>query len=266
MERALQLRILTGVALAGVALAAVWLGGQAFLALVAAATLIMWTEWAAMMRLGLGLRRAGLVLLALLLAVSAFLGGGEQLLALAGLAGLTGLFAAGLAGRSRGVWTAAGLLYCGGPALALLYVRGLREGLAATVLLLMVVWSADIAAYFAGRAIGGRKLAPSISPNKTWAGAIAGVVAAMLAAGVAASLYLPAGVSRWTLTMASIGGGLAVLAVLGDLLESGLKRRAGIKDSGSILPGHGGVMDRLDALVPVSVMGALLFAQTGWAG
>jgi phosphatidate cytidylyltransferase len=261
----LRLRIVTGLAMASVALGALWLGGLAFLGLVALATLLMWAEWAAMMRLGPGLRRAGLGLLAGVMALLAVISLGEVLLALAGGAALLGLFARGVQ-PGKGTLTAAGLLYCGLPALALLWTRGLSMGLAATLLLLVVVWTTDIAAFFAGRAIGGRKLAPRISPNKTWAGAVGGVVAAMFMAGLMASLYLPSGLGRWTLTMASFGGALAVLSVLGDLLESGLKRRAGVKDSGNILPGHGGVMDRLDGLVPVAVAGALVFWMTGWAG
>lgn len=261
----LQLRIVTGLVLVAAALTAVWLGGMAFLALVALATLLMWAEWAAMMGLGLGVRRAGLVLLAGVMALLAIVSVGEALVALAGGAALLGLFVRGLMG-SKGSLAAAGVLYCGLPAIALLWVRGLSEGLAATILLLVVVWTTDIAAFFTGRAIGGRKLAPAISPNKTWAGAVGGVVAAMLVVAVLASLYLPSGLGKWTLTMASVGGGLAVLSVLGDLLESWLKRRAGVKDSGTILPGHGGVMDRLDGLVPVAVAGAGLLAMTGWAG
>lgn len=261
----LQLRIVTGVVLVVAALSAVWFGGTAFLALVAAATLLMWAEWSAMMGLGLGLRRAGLVLLAGVMALLALASVGEVLLALGGGAAMMGLFARGLV-PGKGSLTALGVLYCGLPAVSLLWVRSLSEGLAATVLLLVVVWTTDIAAFFTGRAVGGRKLAPAISPNKTWAGAVGGVVAAMLMAGALASFYLPSGLGRWTLTMASLGGGLAVLSVLGDLLESWLKRRAGVKDSGTILPGHGGVMDRLDGLVPVAVAGAAVFWMTGWAG
>ncbi len=265
MDRTLQLRIITGLVLVAVALVAVWFGEMPFLALVAAATLLMWAEWSSMMRLGLGIRRAGLLLLAAAMGLLAFVSVGEVLVMLAGGAGLLGLFARGIA-KGRGVWTAAGVLYCGLPAISLLWVRSLREGLAATVLLLVIVWTADIAAYFGGRAIGGPKLAPSISPNKTWAGAFSGIIGAMIAAAVLASAYLPSGIGRWTLNIATVGGGLAVLSVLGDLLESSLKRLAGVKDSGAILPGHGGVMDRLDGLVPVAVAGAALFAITGWAG
>lgn len=265
VDRTLQLRIVTGLVLVVAALAAVWLGGLPFLALVAAATLLMWAEWAAMMRLGLAVRRAGLVLLAGCMALLAVVSVGEVLMLLGAGAALLGLFVRG-GGREKGFWTAAGVLYCGLPAVGLLWVRGLREGLAATVLLLVIVWTADIAAFFGGRAIGGPKLAPAISPNKTWAGAFSGVLGAMVVAAAMASAYLPSGIGRWTLNIATVGGGLAVLSVLGDLLESGLKRRAGVKDSGTLLPGHGGVMDRLDGLVPVAVAGAALFAVTGWAG
>lgn len=265
VTKSLQLRIVTGVLLVIAALTAVWLGGLAFLALVAAATLLMWAEWSSMMGLGLSVRRAGLVLLAGVMALLAIVSVGEAVMALAGGAALLGLFA-GRMMKGKGMLTLAGLLYCGLPAVALLWVRGLSEGLAATIFLLVMVWTTDIAAFFGGRAIGGRKLAPRISPNKTWAGAVTGVVAAMLVAATLASLYLPSGIGRWTLTMASFGGVLAALSVLGDLLESGLKRRAGVKDSGTILPGHGGVMDRLDGLVPVAVAGAAALAMTGWAG
>jgi len=265
MERALQLRLITGVALIVVAVAALWLGGPVFQALVALATLLMWAEWATMLRLGLGIRRAGLLLLAGCMALTVYVSIPEALVALAGGAGLLGVFARTMK-RGTGFWTASGLLYCGLPALALLWLRARPEGLAATVFVLSVVWAADIGAFFAGRALGGPKLAPRISPNKTWSGAIAGVCAAMLTALVMAALYLPGGLGRWALNLASVAGALAALSVLGDLFESGLKRRVGVKDSGRILPGHGGAMDRLDGVVPVSVAGAGLFWLTGWAG
>jgi phosphatidate cytidylyltransferase len=134
----------------------------------------------------------------------------------------------------------------------LLFIRRQDEGIVYTLWALALVWACDIGAYFAGRAIGGPKLWPAISPNKTWAGLIGGVVLASLFALFMHILYgLP-----WRMTLATPV--LAVLAQGGDLFESWLKRRAGVKDSGNILPGHGGVLDRLDGLVPVAPLAALL--------
>nr|WP_310523680.1 phosphatidate cytidylyltransferase [Polymorphobacter sp.] len=261
----LALRVVTGLVLVAVALTAVWLGGPAFTALIAAATLVMFTEWAVMHRLGRGLRLAGLVLLAATIALMTLASEGEAVVALAGGAGLLGLFA-GRMHKGQGFWTAAGILYCGLPAVAMIWLRGLPLGLPATVFVLVCVWATDIAAYFAGRAIGGKKLAPSISPNKTWAGAVGGVVGAMAVCGGLAGWYLASIGGQGAGKFMGIAGILAVLSILGDLLESWLKRRAGVKDSGTLLPGHGGVMDRLDGLVPVAIAGAGFFAMTGWAG
>ena len=258
-------RIATGVVLISVALTAVWLGGPVFAALIAAATLVMFAEWAVMHRIGRGVRLAGLLLLAGVIVLMQLVSAGEAIVALAGGAGLLGLFAGRLQ-KGAGFWTAAGLLYSGLPAISLIWVRGLSLGLQATVFLLVCVWAADIVAFFTGRAIGGPKLAPSISPNKTWAGAIGGIVGAMMLAGGLAAFYLAGLGGIGAGYFFGLAGGLAVLSVLGDLLESGLKRRAGVKDSGTLLPGHGGVMDRLDGLVPVAIAGAAVFTLTGWAG
>ncbi|MFZ4689749.1 MAG: phosphatidate cytidylyltransferase [Polymorphobacter sp.] len=258
-------RIITGVVLIIVAVAAVWLGGPAFTALLAASTLIMFAEWAVMHRLGRGVRLAGLVLLGGVITLLQLVSVGEAVAALAGGAGLLGLFAARLQ-KGSGFWTASGLLYCGLPAVALVCVRGLSLGLEATIFLLVCVWAADIVAFFVGRSVGGPKLAPSISPNKTWSGAIGGIVGAMAIGGGLATWYLAQRGGIGAGYFIGLAGGLAVLSVLGDLLESRLKRRAGVKDSGTLLPGHGGVMDRLDGLVPVAVAGAAVFALTGWAG
>jgi len=265
MDRTLQLRIMTGAALIAAAVTALWFGGMAFQGLVAAAVLLMWAEWAAMMRLGLAIRRIGLVFLGFCIALTVIIPMGEVLIAVAGGAALIGLFA-GTGQRRAGMLTLAGLLYCGLPALALLWLRSRPEGLAATLFVLSIVWAADIGAYFIGRTLGGPKLAPRISPGKTWSGAIGGLVVAMVSALFMSAFYLPSGFGGWALNLASVAGVLAAFSILGDLFESGLKRRAGVKDSGHILPGHGGVMDRLDGVVPVSIAGAALFWMTGWAG
>lgn len=261
----LLLRVATGIVLIVVALGAVRLGGPVFAALVAVATLVIFAEWAVMHRLGRGIRLAGLGLLAGVLVIVQLATPGEALVALAGGAGLIWLFAARLQ-KGTGFGAAAGLLYAGLPALALVWLRGLSLGLPVTVFLLVCVWATDIVAFFAGRAIGGPKLAPSISPNKTWAGAIGGIIGAMLIAGGMASVYLARIGGTKAGYFFALAGALAALSVLGDLFESHLKRRAGVKDSGAILPGHGGVMDRLDGLVPVAVAGAGFFAVSGWAG
>ena len=155
-------------------------------------------------------------------------------------------------------WKLFGFVYCLLPAVSLLWIRERAEfqaigsGFDLLIWVFLVVWSTDIGAYFAGRAIGGPKLAPSISPNKTIAGLVGGVVAAGLIAGAwALAVELP-GVLLW------LAPPLAVAAQAGDLFESGLKRRAGVKDSGTWLPGHGGLLDRLDGLVPVAILTALL--------
>ena len=152
-------------------------------------------------------------------------------------------------------WIVAGFLYALLPALSLLWLRDRApQGMEMVFWIFVVTWTTDIGAYFAGRAIGGPKLAPKISPNKTWAGLTGGMVSAALA-GWAWTDYvdLPA-------TLLWLAPLFAAAAQGGDLFESWLKRRAGAKDSGSILPGHGGILDRLDGLVVVAVLTALFQA------
>jgi len=160
-------------------------------------------------------------------------------------------------------WKIYGFFYCLLPAISLLLIReraeylGISKGPDLLIWVFLVVWSTDIGAYFAGRAIGGPKLAPSISPNKTIAGLVGGVASAAVVAGAWATFISLPSILLW------LAAPFGVAAQLGDLFESGLKRRAGVKDSGTWLPGHGGLLDRLDGLVPVAMLtaGSML---VGW--
>lgn len=262
-------RVVVGIALAAVAIAAVWAGGLAFTALVMIAVLLMSAEWSVMHGVSRGFRVASLVALAFAGAVATTYGAADALIVLAVCAGAIGLFMRGF-DRKRAFWVAAGVLYCGLPAVALLWLRGVPgSGAGLTIYAFVVVWATDIGAYFVGRAFGGPKFAPSISPNKTWAGVAGGIAAAAFAGGaLVAAAYLALvgggsdayeGMNIVTAAAALIATVLGVVAIAGDLFESWLKRRAGVKDSGTVLPGHGGVMDRLDGLVPVAVIMPLMF-------
>jgi phosphatidate cytidylyltransferase len=255
----LATRAAVGLLLAALALGALWAGGAAFALLVAAAVLLVLAEWAAMH----GIPRAQLAFGSLLLAgvcLIAFLGRPQEALLLLFVGvGVSLVFGVTFAPRARG-FLFSGLLYAGLPAVALLWLRGLEQGFALVLWTMGIVWATDIAAYFAGRAIGGPRLAPRISPNKTWAGLGGGVAAAALFAGSAGWAL---GWAAPPLMLALAGAGLALVAQAGDLAESHWKRRAGIKDSGRLLPGHGGVMDRVDGLVPAAVAVALAVAILG---
>lgn len=136
------------------------------------------------------------------------------------------------------------------------------QGIVYVLSLLVLIWVADIAAYFAGRAFGKAKLAPRVSPGKTWAGALGGMVAAAVWMLISANWAGSFGADvqqRWGwVATAALGVALAALSIVGDLFESLLKRRAAVKDSSQLLPGHGGVYDRIDALLPVAPVALLL--------
>jgi phosphatidate cytidylyltransferase len=164
---------------------------------------------------------------------------------------------------SRAVWTTAGVGYAGALLLAPLLLRSdAQYGFFAILWLFAIVWSTDIVAYFAGRALGGPKLAPAISPKKTWSGAIAGTLGAtlfaVLMARFADGLVVPPAGAFNLGTIAIIGVLLSVLSQTGDLLESWIKRRFGAKDASGLIPGHGGVMDRLDGFWAAAVAGCVL--------
>ena len=136
----------------------------------------------------------------------------------------------------------------------LLFIRDYL-GVTATLWVFGMVWATDIGAYFAGRAFGGARLAPKISPSKTWSGLIGGMVAALIASATIGDRAGIIGVPLW------IGLFMGLLAQLGDLAQSWMKRRAGVKDSGKLIPGHGGLFDRVDGVLPVALLiGALAFA------
>ena len=162
----------------------------------------------------------------------------------------------GLTRRRGPLWIGLGLLYILTAAAALVWLRSLDTG-AIVLWVFIVTWSTDILAYFTGRSIGGPKLAPSISPGKTWSGLAGGVLGAAIGGALVVHLL---GLATGLILLAPL---LAVAAQGGDLFESALKRRAGVKDSGRLLPGHGGVLDRLDGLMPVALLTGLAFFS-GW--
>ncbi len=165
-------------------------------------------------------------------------------------------------------WRAAGIAYVGVPCVCLIWMRSIgieteaSAGLHIVLYLLFTVWATDIGAYFAGRSIGGPKLAPALSPNKTWAGLAGGMAAASVVGGICASFTpFPPSAVACMLSAAA----LAVIAQGGDLFESWLKRRAGVKDSGTLIPGHGGILDRIDGLIFATPALALMLIFSGWA-
>lgn len=162
----------------------------------------------------------------------------------------------------RGLWNTAGILYIGMAAAMLLFMRSDAVGLGPLLCLLAMVIATDIGAYFAGRTIGGPRIAPSISPSKTWAGLGGGIVGASLVYAAYGRLTgESAAVSQLYALQLALGTGMltAVVAQAGDFFESWMKRRAGVKDSGRLLPGHGGLFDRVDGLLAVLfVLGVLM--------
>lgn len=246
-------RVIVGVFLAVVAIADIWVGGPAFTVMIAAGVSVVLWEWGAMHGIPPAWRAAGV---GTLLTASAMAHSGRpvQALVLLGAAILVFFLMSAMMRTVGKRWLSTGLLYAGLPAVALIWLRQQPDGFALVMWTMGVVWATDIFAYFAGRAIGGPKIWTAISPNKTWAGLGGGMLAAALFS------ILFARFSGWPqtmLAMALIGALLAVIAQVGDFFESWLKRRAGVKDSGTLLGGHGGVMDRVDGLVPVSVVVAL---------
>ncbi|MEP7007661.1 MAG: phosphatidate cytidylyltransferase [Sphingomonas bacterium] len=246
----LAVRSVAGIGMVVVAVATLWSGGIVFWMFCTTLGLLMIGEWADLHGVPAAQKRLARFALVVPLAIMAPtpIAAGPGFLAL-GLIAAAGFFIVIITRRPM---LAAGAVYIGLPILSLLLIRHQKEGVVFTLWALALVWACDIGAYFAGRTIGGPKLAPAISPNKTWAGLIGGVVAA---SAFGALMHSACGLP-WRLTLATPV--LAVLAQGGDLFESWLKRQAGVKDSGNILPGHGGILDRLDGLVPVAPVAALL--------
>jgi phosphatidate cytidylyltransferase len=244
----LATRSAIGAALIALALAALWAGGVWFWLLTSLAAMLMLAEWGDLVQPDARHKRLALFAGCVPLAIMSPWAAGVSFFAL-GLTVGTAFFVTIITQKPR---LGFGIAYVALPALALLFLRGLENGLLLAAWALGTVWVTDIGAYFAGRSIGGPKLAPAVSPNKTWAGLVGGVVAAL----ILGLLLWRFGGLRLQLAFASPI--LAVIAQIGDLYESWLKRQAGVKDSGSLLPGHGGVLDRLDGLVPVAPAAAAL--------
>ncbi len=264
----LPTRFAMGVAMVAVAVLAIYVGGWLFRALVIAASAVMLIEWADIHRVA---RRWTWIAVALLVAYLVVVP--EWLFPVAEMDEVvstdsftpawTGFSIAAVVAIVSGLLPRrlamfGGFLYVAIPAFALMVMNWIWFPI--VYWLMVVTWSTDIGAYFAGRGIGGPKLAPRISPNKTWAGLIGGVL------GAAIFGYIVAFLLELGSPFLYIGGGMAVLAQAGDLYESWVKRRAGVKDSGTLLPGHGGVLDRLDGLLPVVLATLALLMAGQWTG
>ncbi|MBF0094491.1 MAG: phosphatidate cytidylyltransferase [Alphaproteobacteria bacterium] len=183
------------------------------------------------------------------LAIAAAGGGGAFIVA---LAQWTPSPERGMGRLRSALWLACGSPYAAAPALALVWLRA-SSGLGTVLWLFGVVWATDIGAYLVGRGLGGPLLAPRISPKKTWSGAVGGLLSAMAVGAAAAAL----GFGEW-MPLIALSAAASVVSQVGDLGESALKRRFGVKDSGKVIPGHGGVLDRVDGLVPTAPLIALL--------
>lgn len=259
--RELRLRVFSAALLAPLALAAELAGGLVFTALVTVVAVVALWEWTAITVAAtpLWLRYAVAALLAaglLLLGLGATRPG-AALVAFPALASAPAMLVS-----RRALWIGLGVAYVGAPCAALVILRDAQPfGWAAVLTIFGVVWATDTSAYFGGRALGGPKLWARVSPKKTWSGALTGLAGAMLAGALIAPLTDAGSVKAGVL----IAIPLSVASQAGDLLESALKRRFGVKDSGRIIPGHGGVLDRMDGVFGAAVV-AWLIAAAGLGG
>jgi phosphatidate cytidylyltransferase len=251
----LTLRILSALVLAPLAVTAAWFGSPWLPILTAVAAAGMAWEWARLCRGGrLGV--TGIVLIVAVVAAAAAAVAGITLAIAVALCGAAIVF--WIAWRARepeASWFALGLLWIALPCVLLLWLARAEEAGRLTLLwIFAVVWATDIGAYVVGRRIGGPRLAPTWSPRKTWAGMIGGAGCAALAGWATAGLL---GASS-ALPLVLVSAGLAIVEQFGDLAESVAKRRFGVKDTSGLIPGHGGLLDRLDGLLAVIPAVALL--------
>lgn len=252
----LRLRLISAVVLGAVAVACAWLGGwPAALLLTVVAAIVAW-EWAGIVARGAPAVAVGVMVV---LAGAAVLFAEAELALPALVVAVSGAAIIGVVTRNG--WLTAGVLYAASLGVALVLLRDDPvHGLASIAFVLGIVWASDTGAYVAGRAIGGPKLWPRVSPKKTWSGFVGGTLAGVVTAVIVA---LVAGVAV-TATLVVIAALLAVVSAGGDLFESALKRRYGVKDSSAIIPGHGGLMDRVDGLTAAAVLAAIIgFAHGG---
>jgi len=263
-NRTLALRVVSSVILAAVTAAVIWYGPPAFDIYILAAAVVLALEWRRLCGEG-AWSVPSLAFLATTVATVAVasLIDPRYGLAACGVGVPAVLVAASHARGARpdkaapGGWLAFGALYIGLPGIALIWIAGDPQwGRETLVVLIAAVAATDIGAYFTGRAIAGPKLAPRVSPGKTWAGLVGGI-----ACGAAVSAALGPVLGYPPALGAALGGGLAVISQMGDLFESAIKRRFGVKDSGGIIPGHGGLFDRVDG----HIAAACAVAAAQWA-
>lgn len=249
MSEELKLRIISAIVLAVIVLTITWIGGQTFTLLWAVAAFFILKEFTSICGKSISIPQKMSSFAALFLIIASWLIGDRDTALI--------LFAAGFVVLaiwqfifSRSIWAACGLSYAALPFFAMSDLRSDNyNGLVVILLLYACVWGADVFAYFSGRTIGGPKLAPRISPNKTWSGFIGSLVGALL---LTYLVDITAGFQP-IYTFFVIMLLAAIVSQLGDLMESSIKRKFDVKDSGTIIPGHGGVLDRTDGLVVAAV-------------
>lgn len=247
----LALRVMAALVLAPLAIAAAWFGGWFWLGLVALTVIGLFGEW--LMIVG-NLRPMVLMwgFLSLAGAATALAIDNAEI---ANLSVALGLFAMFLfSGRAQRSWSAIGLGYTAAALFACVLVRrDPAHGFSALIFVFLVVWITDILGYFVGRGVGGPKLWVRVSPKKTWSGAIGGIVGS----GLFAAAFAAAGYGKLG-PMLLLGTVISIISQLGDLFESALKRQFGVKDSSQIIPGHGGLLDRLDGFMAAIIAAAVI--------
>jgi phosphatidate cytidylyltransferase len=259
-SRNLLMRVAAALVLAPAAIAIAYAGGWLWTALVTVTAIGLYVEWLTIVGTARGMPAIASGVAALAIAgLCLALGRIDAALVILVL----GLAAVALLSAEQRVWTATGFAYAAAAEIASVLVRlDQTSGFAALILILLVVWVTDIGGYFAGRRIGGPKLWPRVSPKKTWAGAIGGFAASLVVAAGFAAFGL--GKAGPLLLLAAV---LSIASQLGDLFESAVKRRFGVKDSSQIIPGHGGLLDRLDGFVAAIVLAAIFgFLRAGADG
>ncbi len=249
-RRNLVVRIVVALVLAPTAIATAHAGGWPWTTLVTLGAIGLYVEWLMVVGRARQMRVVASGVVALAAAGFCLASGRIDAVAFPLVLGLAAVVL--LSSKPRG-WSAAGFCYAGAPQVASVLVRlDQVYGFEALLLILLVVWATDIGGYFAGRGIGGPKLWPRVSPRKTWAGAIGGFAASL----IVAAGFVALGLGN-TGPLLLLGAALSIASQLGDLFESAVKRRFGVKDSSHLIPGHGGLMDRLDGYVAAVVMAAI---------